>query len=88
MAPDPKDPPLTDNVVLMPAQIVVVPEIAVGAEDNVELTVTVKLEMAMHPFEPVAVNVFVVVPELNVEPDAKPLVCVTAADTVVVIVVL
>jgi len=42
LAPVPKLPPLTDSVVLPPLQMVVVPVMAVGAEDKL-FTVTVAL---------------------------------------------
>ena len=48
-APVPFDPPSTVNVVLLPAQIVVVPVAPVGAVDNVfTVTVTVAQVVVLH----------------------------------------
>ena len=48
-APVPFDPPSTVNVVLLPAQMVVVPVTPVGAVDNVfTVTVTVAQSVVLH----------------------------------------
>ena len=48
-SPVPFDPPLTVNVVLLPAHIVVVPVIPVGAVDDVfTVTVTVAQSVVLH----------------------------------------
>ena len=73
-APVPNVPPLTVKVVLPPAQIVLVPLIAVGAVDKV-FTVTVELTVEVQPEAFVTVTVYVVVEtglRVFVEPVPNP----------------